>query len=261
MSLDCNPYTATNITAICTVETPFGIDLKVQWFFSSSNNATLISSGDTQHFIQETKTYKETTIEIQSQLFMVSSLLVAGHYWCQVFYQGNGLLESDSLQISAEDDYAREDPCSVPQAIEKTKCHNIIENGASYSTCPSSSTTYSFTHSSIQTHTTSNVQTTSMSLMPPAIITLSTVTPSVVQISFTTEPVTHTITELSLPGTIPTNSPLGLQEMPTDTFHLWLYIVAGLTGIFGLLIIVLSVVCIVLCLTKPQKRSRVRRRK
>ena len=52
--------------------------------------------------------------------------------------------------------------------------------------------------------------------------------------------------------TTPTTDPAGLQNKD-DNFHLWLYVVAGLTGIFGILIIILTVICLALCLMRPKK--------
>lgn len=176
---------------------------------------------------------------------MVQSVLTitpfsVGQYWCQAFRGSNGLLQSQRLEILDEYDERLDlDPCTAPIAVSVHKCNDIIENGASYSVCPISSSS-----SSILT-TTSLLYLSSFSSsvfddMPPSNTVFLL-------------PSTYTVVATSSSYLVnPPPSNLPIDPNPRSSLHIWIYVLGGLIGVLVILIIVLSFICIGLCLTKPK---------
>lgn len=244
-SIDCNPYEVSNITIWCIIERPLKTSLEIRWFFSSQNiNTTRITSSDTRYTIQtRNNSISQKNISKQTSQLFILSPLTEGRYWCEVFYNNNGLQRSQSLEVTAEDDYERYDPCTETTSIVEQikKCTDIVKNSASTCPTPPSPT---FTISSKQTSTLTLSTTNTISNTIFSFKSISSSYMSSIQVRPTGQIVYQTTT--------PTTDPAGLQNKE-DNFHLWLYIVAGLTGIFGILIIILTVICLALCLMRPKK--------
>ena len=140
-------------------------------------------------------------------------------YWCQVFHNGNSRLESQHLDIGRESDFDRWEYCSTVQTVEESrKCDSIFEDGASQDCRDASKvdmvTTSILLNSSINVH-----------------------------------PTTKNFHMYTVPATPDEN--LGNS---TNQFRTILYIAVGLAGVFIFLIIVLSLVCAGLCLTRSKSK-------
>lgn len=264
-SLDCDPHGILGISTNCTIHGPAAIWLKIKWFFSEehSSSAQEIVNGS-NHIVQESRTnIGPNTLQIQSKLSILSFSI--GQYWCQVFYESKGLLPSQHLEIMDEGD-SRLDSCenNEPYVVSLNKCDNIVENGAS-SACPvvlpssSSAAASYFVFSS----TTSVVVAASMSMSQlmstDTAASVDTLYSSYLYESFSFQPTAiQSLTVTTSFRLVPIPTKLSIRQ---DSFHLWLYIVAALTVVFAVLIIILTGICIGLCVTKPKRRLSMRTRK
>ena len=241
-----------SISLICAIERPASAGLNIKWFFqgSQTTNVTQISS-DSHHNITVTNT-EVTNTEASYQLVMAQSVLTitpvsVGQYWCRAFYGSNGLKRSQKLEVlDVYDERLGLDPCTVPIAESVKKCNNIIESLASYSVCPISSSSGILTTSTIYISSTT-------SLLYSSSFTFSSnvfddMTPS--NTVFLSNTYTAATTSSNLVN--PPPSKLPIDPNPRDSFHIWIYLLGGLIGVLVILIIVLSLICIGLCLTKPK---------
>lgn len=216
--LNCNPYK--NITLQCTIELPTTVELQLKWFREKNNIKTEITSGNSAFSIQQ----ETNTIDIdnnqKASYLTIYTNNIAGEYWCQVFHNDESRLESQHLDVGPESDYDRLDYCSKTQTVEELttkKCDNIFKmNGASLN-CQGASNI-----------PTSTLLTSSSNLY-------------------------HTIMINS--STMPA-SPILDQRNSSNQFHTILYIAIGLAGVFIFLIIILSLICVGLCLTQSKSRSK-----
>ncbi|XP_019854281.1 PREDICTED: uncharacterized protein LOC109583397 [Amphimedon queenslandica] len=259
-TLGCDPYLSVNrsISLICAIERPDSASLDIKWFFqgSDSTNATQISS-DSNHTITVNST--ETSHQsVMAQSTLTITPFSVGQYWCQAFNGSNGLGKIQRLEIF--DDYERLDlePCTVPIAESVHKCNDIIENGDFYSVCPILSVSSS---SSILTTSTAYIESTTSLLYLSSLTFSSSVFDDMPPLStvFLSSSTTYTVkTSSYLVNPPPSNLPI--DPKPRGSFHIWVYVLGGLIGVLVILIIVLSLICIGLCLTKPKGKHTADRR-
>lgn len=253
---DCNPYENLNgISTKCTINGPRDTPLQIKWFNSTLsqeifNHSSVFSIQETHAFIGDDR------LETQSQLSIHP--LSSGQYWCQVFNGDEGFLSSPRLEIQTPGHYRSSDTCDMNSLIESglKKCDNIIENGASYSVCP-------IMASSIVSSIISVSDIISLSSVDDTLYSsCSSCSSSLFELEFTvtgTNDLASSLTEMVTTsfGVIPIQSvqPSDSDLISTrrDSFHLWLYILAALTGLFAILIIILTGVCIGLCVIKPNR--------
>lgn len=270
----CNPHGASYIRLVCQVEGPAGATLDIKWYFESSDddtpsNKTEIGKGIPPHYssiIKIKQLFDSNTKQLLTSRLTIHNLMI-GDYWCQVYHEDMGLLESEKMGIGGESDYSREDDCKVGQVFNKTieKCADIPipaytadRSGTSSSTCPltliRSSTSLISNSSTIPT--TSYNPTSMIVDYSNTIIAASSTIRTHSRYSVPSE---------SIPGSsrlvvpIASNSPSSDSTVLNDAkqAQTWLFVVVGLSGVFLVLIIVLVVVFALLCVTGPtntQKR-------
>ena len=146
-------------------------------------------------------------------------------YYCQVMDGSTSEIgRSRVLDLATADDLINQSGgCTLPQSIDTNDCANITVM-ASHSTSPSYRTTI-------------------------------TPTPS------------HTVTSTSHPGptastttVVPSSPALPTDQMPDpnadsasgSTLQVWLYVVVAVAAVFAMIIIVLTIMCMGLCLRKSQ---------
>lgn len=270
-SLECDPYDSVNknITINCAIDGPVSAHLDIKWFFegSQADTATLITP-DPHHAINKSSTITSNNLEkITSQLTVAP--FSAGQYWCQVFYGNNGLPESQHLEVLDKyDDRLSLNPCVEPLAEAVYKCNDIISNGASYSTCPFSSTSIvisTLTSSLFTVNTTiATIATTAItSKYSSAIEQLNSNSVYIPSLGSFTSTSTTNVTKTTssyIRNPVPSNYPVN-EKPRSDSFRIWVYMLGGLVGFLVLLIIVLSGICIGLCVTKPKRKQAAERRK
>ena len=240
---DCNPYEAPHVVLQCKITVPLGIELQIEWFCSPTSSNT-----NSSHITADNGKYDITVQKMQDgDVFQQTSRLVITDiderdYWCQVFHKNNALLKSQILEIS--NSYDREPSCpdNVLLSQEVKKCADVIEGVL---TCPTNAgmmTSSSLIQTSFSFPTAST--------FPTLLITSQTSSfPSFLYPSSSKQRSTITTQEIS-DNLRPTSE--SLIENKSNNFRIWLYIVAGLSGLFALLIILLTIICVGLCLMRPK---------
>ena len=241
--LYCNPYT--NISLECQIEGPFSPTPQILWFSNPQpplGDTVEIKGSKPGYNIVNTTQFVEMTRTTQSVLTIQN--LTAGEYWCQIYVEGMEPEISQKLCITELGDYGRYDECNRANiSLETSKCWDIP------TTCvtevPTIMATSSYNSASLNsaspinsvrvlnngTHATQLVQGLSSLIAATPLTTNGETTPR------------------SSPGR--TDELEGLVETPKG-FEMWLYIVASLAGLFALLILVLTIICIGLCVLYPR---------
>lgn len=239
---DCNPYKAPHVVLQCKITVPLGIELQIKWFCSptsSNTNSSLITADNLKYDITVQKIQNGDVFQQTSRLVITD--IDERDYWCQVFHENNALLKSQILEIS--NGYDRDQPCSdnVLLSQEVKKCADVIEGVLTCPTGVGMMTSSSLIQTSISFPTTSTLSTLFITSQTSSF-------PSFLYPSSSKQRSTITTQEIS-ENLRPTSE--SLIENKSNNFRIWLYIVAGLSGLFALLIILLTIICVGLCLMRP----------
>ncbi len=232
-----------------------GAIFKIRWFFESdetNDKPTELTNSDNID-IESFSVTSADSIYIDSQIHIKDVSI--GKYWCQVYHNNNGLLQSQKFGVAAEQDYDRYENCPENQSFaeEIEKCADISVVDGTSSSCPTIKPGFSTT-----------------TLIPSAItIGLNNSQPiTTIPDSQTTDSQSHQTISSPLATTrteslILSNEPIPTISQTIDPARLdgeqktqtWLYVVVCLSGTFLLLIIILKAVCILLCLTSPRNKK------
>ena len=255
-TLDCSPYKGDEDLAIeCTAEGP--ASLEINWFYNDSSAPSRNDSeplrNDSNYFIQTI--YTTGTRRIRSRLRVRN--VTAGNYWCQVYHNNAGVYPaSQVLSIADSSSYSRLRACEVasPQSegLPIPKCHPLVCNTAGV----------------LPTTTTTTV-TTITTTRPPPLITTTPATPGITTATpgiTTATPTSGNMVVLNSRGhssirvlptrtSYPTPTPQeSLQDVP-EPYQTWLFVVVALTAVFGMLIIILTIVCIGICILRSRSNE------
>lgn len=246
--LDCSPYKGDEDLAVeCAAEGPA---LQIKWFHNLSmfNTSSVPLKNDTNFFIQSV--YTSATNRVRSRLRVKN--VTAGNYWCQVYHNNAGYPSSQILSISDANFYSRFEACTInsPQyePLRTPKCYSLASQGTA--ACNNAGVLPTTTTAIVTTTTTRLTTTTSAT---PGVTTTSTTSGKVV-----TTDNSRSITRSSkLPTrtSYPSPSPQGsLRDVP-EPYQTWLFVVVALTAVFGMLIIILTIVCIGICLLRSRSNE------
>ena len=269
--MDCNPYgeTQTDLYLICKVEAPKNLDIR--WFYSenlqsNTENTSAPLQNSTKYLIQTVKTFTPDKVATACRLRV--KIVSPGHYWCRAYQDGEVLWPvSQKMDLSNEDSYSRYQSCgTVAQSVKAAKCHYVHVEPSNASSSSSSSTTT--TQPQIKAPSTSSsswlttitpatnkinnptvTSTTNIQLQPTSSQRPTT--------STNTQRPTNTETQRPTSSNLPrpTQSSLDRGELMgvPDNYEVWLFIVVGLTVLFAVLIVALSIICVGLCVLKSKK--------
>ena len=274
--MDCNPYgeTQTDLYLVCKVEGPKNMDIR--WFYSENlqsniENTSAPLQNSTKYLIQTVKTFTPDKVATACRLRV--KIVSPGYYWCRAYQDGELLWPvSQKMGISNEVSYSRLQSCgTVAQSVDAAKCHYVHMEPSNVSSSSSTTTTQPLikapsTSSSSWlttiTPATKNINnptmksTTNIQLQPTSSQRPNTNTQ---RPTTNTNPQQPTNTETQRPTSSnlprPTQSSLDRGELMgvPDNYEVWLFIVVGLTVLFAVLIVALSIICVGLCVLKSKK--------
>lgn len=234
--LKCNPYTANYLAISCRVRvSPLSVPVMIKWF-SSTGQAPLANSSN---IIIQSVT-NPTTGSVISRIRIKN--IASAQYWCRAYYN-NIMANYTSTKLGVEDmsSYGRNDPCNeTAQSMDIMKCEDLVE-----ANLPSTSTA---TSTPVMTALPGPSRTSSPS--PDSSEGGAELTSTIVGrtsvgvVARTTQVVAHSSTANITPT-------LGAVNLP-QPYQTWLYVVVGLTVVFGMLIIILTIICVGLCLLKAR---------
>ena len=234
LDVQCNPYSE-GMRLECQIVAPVrvGVEVEIQWFYN-----------DEQIMLDSFPAGAEITDEVDegNEDIRTSTLVFpndfpdtfSGNYHCQIVVNGNFTAPSQSLTLVGEDVYIiiPDQRCSV-QAVDVSKCA-----GRATIAPPSPSTTTQPENTGISTTASS----------PPLTSTLS---PSP---SPTNLPSSGGTTDTA------TNPNVGSTNEPTgETLQVWVYVLVAIAAVFGMIIVVLSILCVGLCLKKNKTEDTYKR--
>lgn len=249
--LECDPY-AEDISLECQVVGPFAPMPQIVWFSKthpSTEGSSEIGESNYNYSVVNTGQLVEAVRTTHSVLTIKA--LSVGEYWCEIYIGDIALEQSQKLCITEHNDYSRYPACQPPtsQEFPDPKCWDIptscvTEPPFAIATSSSSSATGGSgltkdsgesINNGTPTESTMTIQTTSSS-SPSKAVPLATL-----PTDGATTPTYNPDNEVELEGLVDT--PQG--------FELWLYIAASLAGLFALLILILTIICIALCVLRP----------
>ena len=134
-ALSCNPYTATRLALVCTVEGPTAPRFSIVWFTKNSRedeeleaslshvNIDVEVSQVTGGTAQFTRRSSRLTV---TPLFELDDV---GDYWCQVRLENGTLFHNRSniLTLGAEGVYASFNRCRMSQFVEQGGCAGRLQ--------------------------------------------------------------------------------------------------------------------------------------
>ena len=225
---------------MCKIEGPYSPVPKIAWFsnFHPPKGETVeITGTESGYNIVNTTEFIDTTRTTQSVLTIKE--FTAGEYWCQIYAEDIALEPSQRLCITEPPDYNRYPKCSSSAlSQELSKCWDIpttcVTDVPIVMATPSHS---SDSRNSVLAINSSGAHATQV------------VQGSSPLIAATALPTIDGTTSHGSPGQ--TDESERLVDTPKE-FQVWLYVVASLAGIFALLILVLTVICIGLCVLHPR---------
>ncbi len=235
-TVQCNPFSGASMFALqCVVQAPVsaGPRLDIVWFFTNTGGNTVPINMTFPPLLsiasQNQTVMNGELIELTSTITLgrFSDPIHAGRYYCQAQVDGatSSLTPSNALTFTASDSVFNLHPCGdssggvVDFIRASTNCAGSISSSTVF--VPSSAVTPTSTSQSY--HSTS-----------------SPVLSSVLATSPTTDNIFSRITT-----TVSIQSPGGRLSL-----SLWVYVLVGVAAVFAMIILVLTILCIGLCLKK-----------
>ena len=218
---------------ICKVD---GINLDIKWFYSTlpntENSSVPLQNVTNQYFIQHDFVYVlNNSVHTATRSRLQVKNASSGYYWCRI-YRNNVPLWPVSLKMDLSEPqyYSRYGSCTSNQADIINKCY--------YVTMPSAATSI----------TTVN---------PPgstaaSVVQLQTTATQPSLLGFSTRHQQYTSSSYPMPSSSVTGR---LAAGVPNEYQLWLFVVIALTAIFAVLIVVLSAICVWLCILKSRTTS------
>ena len=220
---------------ICKVD---GINLDIKWFYSTSPNAENSSiplqNVTNQYFIQHDFVYVlNNSVHTATRSRLRVKNASSGYYWCRI-YKNNVPLWPVSLKMDLSEPqyYSRYGSCTSDQADMIDKCY--------YVTMPSTATSAASTTSVNSPGSTA-----------AGVLQLQTTATQPSLIGLSTRHQLYTSSSYPMPSSSVTGR-LAAGVPNCNEYQLWLFVVIGLTVIFAVLIVVLSVICVWLCVLKSR---------
>ena len=240
---------------ICRVE---GINLDIKWFYSTvpnaENSTNPLQNVTNQYLIQHVYVVDNSVNTVTRSRLRVKDAS-PGYYWCRA-YKNNVALWPVSLKmdLSAEQFYSRYGSCTGDQANMITKCYYVAMPNTAISTTSSVNPPDSSTIAGVLQQQTTTTQ--------PSLPASSTrhqqlSTPSPPANTVGTHRVGARTTTTSSSHPTPSSPVTGRLIGVPDEYQVWLFVVITLTAIFAVLIVVLSVICVGLCVLKSRTASNV----
>ena len=227
----CNPYSSSaSLMLECEVQVLASVGssrVEIQWFFNDTTSQEILHITDTDSFPPLSAiSYLGNQTVVDGDMWTLSSritfsslsyLIHQGMYFCQVALDGNIALfsPSDGLLVETEEigEYLNFHPCSDALSKHTMKCAGNLSSSTSLTT-------------SVPTSAASPLHTTSTA--PPL---------------RTTSAASLQHTEASSPSTAD-------SSRGTPTLSLWVYVLVAIAAVFGMIIVVLTILCVGLCLKK-----------
>ena len=243
--ISCNPYGDgdTELNLECALTAPLGLTISINWFRNNSNqidtgiNSSMESGNTGVNTFQSVLSITNPNPETQS-----------GDYFCQGAVDGMHLSPSDPFLLSDDTRlYINYAPCdgltmiSMDQFKMETKCADVtpteIPTTVFVSTQPSTTPPPPITtpHPPVTTlPVTPSQTTTSFSTSQDVILSTTNQTAPIV----TQQPTTNNIPSTTEP-----------QAVPGD-LQVWIYVLVGVAAVFGMIIVILTIMCVGLCLRR-----------
>ena len=243
--INCNPYGDgdTELNLLCALTAPVGSSVTINWF---RNNSGQINTG-----IQSSTESGNTGVDTFNSVLSLSNpshLDDSGDYFCQGFVNDMNLLPSDAFPLDSNimTYINNPGPCdgttmaSINMFKSETKCADV---------------------SPTETPTTVIVTAQPTTTHPPPVTTQpitpsqTTPTPSISENPNSLDVILSTVSQTTQqtvsqqPTTINIPSTTDPQAVPED-LQVWIYVLVGVAAVFGMIIVILTIMCVGLCLRR-----------
>lgn len=240
----------------CAVEGPKNLEIK--WFYAANlqtntENTSLPLQNSSDYFIQTVHGLSMTRTICRLRVKTVR----AGYYWCRA-YQNNVPLwpVSQKMDLSDQESYSRFNDCGASvQSVTVNKCHHVHMESITSSSEGPPGVLASSTQPLINAPSTSSWQTTTTTPATNNIDSPRMTSTTNMQLQPTSSNLQRP-TSSSIQRPIPSSPGLGGLTGVPDDYEVWLFVVVGLTALFAVLIVALSIICIGLCVLKSRASKR-----
>lgn len=244
MDIECNPYhdeESSDFSILCSLRTLPDEDpnISISWFhnnydqrITSRIDASMAASNEGGNIFKSTLSFSSPNPVNDS-----------GDYFCQAAVDGRALLPSDSFTLTdnSNEEYDNEGPCTSHSTVCKseTKCADVPVTQAP-------ATAFS---TALPTTTAPPV---TMQLITPS---QTTPTPAVSDLlgldtsSTASEVNTPSVTQQGMMTTGPSTPD---NRVMSDDLQVWIYVLVGVATVFGMIIVILTIMCVGLCLRRSR---------
>ena len=230
---NCNPYDG-HMDLICRVE---GINLDIKWFYSTlpnaENSSIPLQNVTDQYFIQHDFVFVvNSSVHTATRSRLRVKNASSGYYWCRIYKNNVPLWPvSFKMDLSEPQYYSRYGSCTSNQADMINKCYYVAMPSAATSTT---------------------------SVNPPGstaagVLQLQTTATQPSLLGFSTRHQRYTSSSYMPSSSVTGRLAAGVSNC--NEYQLWLFVVIALTAIFAVIIVVLSVICVWLCVLKSRTTS------
>ena len=244
-SSQCNPYYAGSMFSLqCQVQAPAPVSprLEILWFFTNTSDDTIQISAATltsfHSIVNQNQTGKSGQLLTSTITFgRFTNPIHAGCYFCRVALGGNtaSFSASTAQVFDTETDAVLNTHMCGSQGLSHTQ-NDIMEcaGNISYPTTPGLTTVSTSEEPTSSTITSSTTPPSPSSSSPPT-------------------------SDASLGGSVG-GTTISQPQTGRPALSLWVYVLVGVIAVFAMIIIVLTIVCIGLCLKKNKTMDSFKRK-
>ncbi len=234
-NINCNPYEEI-LRLQCALTAGLDSDVSINWYHNGTTPLTGVTDS-TEDLISEMKTLR-SVLTVNNPAPATDS----GDYYCQAAVDMSNLQPSDTFTLTDDENElfnlmnlrnCEDDPNTDIFFVSSTKCADVV-----------------FPTVSVTTPTTLPPQ--------PSQTTLpTTTTPSLLTTSQSVREETSTNSPGSTEeGVIFTTQNNGSTEAAVpETLQVWIYVLVGVAAVFGIIIVILAIMCVGLCIRRSKTQD------
>ncbi len=237
-NIDCNPYSGI-LRLQCALTAVLDSNVSINWYHNGTTQLTDVEQSSAENIDLLMETFRSVLTVTN-----LSPITGSGDYHCQAVVDENNLQPSDALTLSGD-----------PEDVTNLRINRDCEDD-------DSGTDIFFVSS-----------TKCADVSPTEPVTTPTTPPP--QPSQTTLPTTTTAPSLptTVGGVAPTNSPgsttendittantqnnesSGATNVIPETLQVWIYVLVGVAAVFGIIIVILAIMCVGLCVRRSKTQD------
>ncbi len=235
-TIDCNPYRGGILRLQCALTAALESNVSINWYHNRTTQLTDVEQSSAENINVLKETFR-SILTVTSPEPATSS----GDYHCQAAVDGNNLHPSDTFTLSG-------DPDDVIEFMVLRDCEDSSTFFASSTKCADVSPTEPATTPTTPPPQPSQSQTTLPTTTAPSLPT------TVGGAAATNSPGSTTKDDITTSNT-QNNDSTGAPNTVPETLQVWIYVLVGVAAVFGIIIVILAIMCVGLCVRRSKTQD------